>query len=51
MTLKSDCPRLNKLKNESRSEANVMKSDGNDSDSSFFSLSITPPNCHSDASE
>ena len=48
---KSDCPRLNKLKNESRSEANVIKSDGNDFDSSFFSLSITPPNCYSDASE
>ena len=28
-----------------------MKSDGNDSDSSCFSLSITPSGCHSDASE
>ena len=28
-----------------------MKSNGIDSDSSFFSLSITPSGCHSDASE
>ena len=28
-----------------------MKSDGNDSDSSFFLLSIRPSGCHSDASE
>ena len=28
-----------------------MKSDSNDYDSSFFSLSITPSGCHSDASE
>jgi len=28
-----------------------VRSDGNDSDSSFFSLSITPLGCHSDASE
>ena len=28
-----------------------MKSDGNDFDSSCFSLSITPSGCHSDASE
>jgi len=46
---KSDCPKLNK--SESRSKANVVKSDGNDSDSSYFSLSITPLGCHSDASE
>jgi len=28
-----------------------VKSDGNDSDSSGYSLSITPSSCHSDASE
>jgi len=38
-------------KKESRSEANVMRSDDNDSDSSCFSLSITPSGCHSDESE
>ena len=36
---KSDCSKLNKSK-ESRSEANVVRSDG-----------ITPSGCHSDASE
>jgi len=48
---KSDCPKLNKSKKESRLEANVLKSDGNDSDFSYYSLSITPSCCHSDASE
>ena len=38
---KRDCPKLNKSKMESRSEANVVRSDGNDSDSSCYSLSIT----------
>ena len=38
---KSDCPNLNKSKKESRSKANVMQSDGNDSNSSYLSLSIT----------
>ena len=28
-----------------------MRSDGNDSDSSYFSLSITPLGCHSNASK
>ena len=28
-----------------------MRSDGNDSDSSYFSLSVTSSGCHSDASE
>ena len=28
-----------------------MNLDGNDSDSSFFSLSISPSGCHSDVSE
>jgi len=46
---KTDCPRLNNK--ESHLEANVMKSDGNDSDSSYFSLFITSSSCHSDASE
>ena len=48
---KSDCPNLNKSKKESRSEANIVRSDSNDYDSSCFSLSITPSGCHSDASE
>ena len=48
---KSDCPRLNKLKKKSRSEANIVKSDGNDSDSFCFSLFITPSGCYSDASK
>ena len=46
----SDYPRLSKLK-ESRSEANVVKSDDNDSDSSSFSLSITSSGCYSDVFE
>ena len=33
------------------SEVNVAKSDGNESDSSAFSLSITPLICYSDVSE
>ena len=28
-----------------------MRSDGNNSDSSYFSLTIAPSDCHSDASE
>ena len=48
---KSDYPKLNKLKKESRSEANVIRLDGNDSDSFCFSLSSKPSGCHPDASE
>jgi len=43
---KSDCSKLNKSKKESWLDANVMKSDCNDSDSSYYSLSITPLGCH-----
>ena len=53
---KNDCPKLkkkNKMKEKSGkpSEVNVAKSDGNESDPSAFSLSITPSVCYSDASE
>jgi len=48
---KSDCPKLNKSKKKSQFEANVVRSDGNDFDSSYFSLSIIPSGCHSDVSE
>ena len=39
---KSNYLMLNKLQKELQSEANVVKTDGNDSDSSDFSLSIIP---------
>jgi len=48
--LKNIYPMLNKLKKESWSDVNV-KLDGNDSDSSYFSLFITLSGCHSDVSE
>jgi len=53
---KKDCPELkkkNKMKEKSEkpSEVNVAKSDENESNSSAFSLSITPSICYSDASE
>jgi len=35
---KSDCPRLNKLKNGSQSETNIVKLDSNNYDSSYFTL-------------
>ena len=54
--MEEDSPKLkkkNKLKEKSKkpSEVNVVKSDGNKSDSSAFSLSITPSICCSDTSE
>ena len=51
---KSDCPELkNRQKGKSvdPSQVNVAKLDGEDSDSSTFSLSITPSDCHSDVFE
>ena len=53
---KKDYPELkkkNKMKAKSGipSEVNVAKSDGNESNSSAFSLSITPLICYSDVSE
>ena len=51
---KKECPELkNRQKGESvdPSQVNVAKLDGEDSYSSTFSLSISPSNNHSDASE
>ena len=47
---KTDCSKI-KLKKESKSEANIAQTHGNDSDSFGYSLSITPISCCLEESE
>ena len=48
---KKDCPKIKNNKKEPRSEANVSHANSTDSDSSVYSLLITPTICYSYASE
>jgi len=50
-TRKFDCPRLKNKKEESKSEANIAKADGHDSNSSVFLLSTNLTVCNSEESE
>ena len=47
---KIDCPKI-KSKKESKSEANIAQTHDNDSDSSSYSLYVTPIGCCSKKSE
>ena len=48
---KIDCPKIKPKKKESKPEANIAQTHGNDSNSSGYSLSITPIGCCTAKSE
>ena len=50
-TLKKDCPKLKNKNKEPQLESNIAQVDGTDSNSSIYSLSITPIVYYSDISE